>query len=129
MLKKIFVSICLAVLCIFIASPAGAELTAEEIARLGKDLTPMGAEMAGNKDGTIPPWEGGITSPPEGYKQGMHHPDPYADDEILFTITRQNMDKYADQLTPGHKAMLDLYDSFKINVYPTRRSASFPDRI
>ncbi len=129
MLRRTFVSISLAVLFIFIASSAGAKMSAEEIARLGKDLTPSGGEMAGNKDGTIPAWEGGITSPPEAYKQGMHHPDPFADDAVLFTITKQNMDQYADKLTPGHKAMLELYDTYKMNVYPTRRSASFPDRI
>ena len=31
-----------------------AEITEEEAARLGKDLTPLGGEMAGNADGTIP---------------------------------------------------------------------------
>lgn len=129
MLRRTLVSISLAVLFVFIASSVGAKMTAEEIARLGKDLTPMGGEMAGNQDGTIPPWEGGITSPPEGYKPGMHHPDPFADDAVLFTITKKNMNQYAGKLTPGQKAMLALYDSFKMNVYPSRRSASFPARI
>ena len=67
--------------------PAQAELTADEVARLGADLTPVGAEKAGNADGTIPAWEGGITKPPAGYKPGDHHPDPYAGDKVLFTIT------------------------------------------
>ncbi|MBC2717176.1 MAG: DUF1329 domain-containing protein [Desulfobacteraceae bacterium] len=129
MLRRTLVSISLAILFVFIAASAGAKMTAEEIARLGKDLTPLGGEMAGNKDGTIPPFEGGIASPPEGYEPGMHHPDPFADDPVSFTITKQNMDQYADKLTPGHKAMLDLYDSFKMNVYPSQRSASFPARI
>ncbi len=101
----------------------------EEIERLGADLTPLGAERAGNAEGTIPAWEGGITTPPAGYEPGMHHPDPYAGDEILFTITASNRDQYADKLTPGHQAMLRTYDSFKMNVYPTRRSASCPQRI
>ncbi len=129
MLKKTLVCISLAMLLAFGVTSVGAKITSEEIARLGKDLTPLGGEMAGNKDGTIPPWEGGITTPPEGYKVGMHHPDPFSDDKILFTITKQNMNQYADKLTPGHKAMLNLYDSFKINVYPTHRSASCPERI
>ncbi len=64
--------------------------------------------MAGNKDGTIPAWEGGITSPPEGYKVGMHHPDPFADDPVSFTITKQNMDQYADKLTPGYRVIFFL---------------------
>jgi hypothetical protein len=129
MLKRTFVSISLAILFVFMASSAGAKITAEQIARLGNDLTPLGGEMAGNKDGTIPPYEGGITSPPENYKKGMHHPDPFADDKILFTINKENMDQYTDKLTPGHKAMLDLYDSFKMHVYQSRRTAAFPERI
>jgi len=110
-------------------SPAQAAASPEEVARLGADLTPLGAEKAGNGDGTIPAWEGGITTPPAGYKPGKHYVDPYADDAILFTITGQNMDEYADKLTPGHQAMLRTYDTFKMHVYPTRRSASYPQRI
>ena len=49
------------------ALPAYAKLTAAEAARLGADLTPMGAEKAGNKDGTIPAWTGGVCSPPAGF--------------------------------------------------------------
>ncbi|MBW2366849.1 MAG: DUF1329 domain-containing protein [Deltaproteobacteria bacterium] len=129
MLKKILLSISLAALIVWTASMAGAKMTPEEIDRLGKDLTPLGGEMAGNADGTIPPWEGGITEPPAGYKPGMHHPDPFPDDKVLVTITKANMDQYADKLSVGHKAMLKMYDSFKIHVYPTRRTASCPQRI
>ncbi|MBN2468503.1 MAG: DUF1329 domain-containing protein [Deltaproteobacteria bacterium] len=117
----------LLVLCLSISARAG--MPTQEIARLGDDLTPLGAEKAGNQDGTIPAWEGGIVTPPPGYSPGMHHPDPYAEDPILFTITTANIDQYADKLTPGQQAMLKAYDTFKINVYPTRRSASFPQRI
>ncbi|MCF6323967.1 MAG: DUF1329 domain-containing protein [Gammaproteobacteria bacterium] len=112
-----------------LSATASAQPDADEIARLGNDLTPMGAIKAGNSDGTIPPWEGGITTPPAGYKKGDHHPDPYADDKIRFTITKDNMAQYADKLSAGHKAMLEAYDSFYINVYPTKRSAAAPQRI
>ena len=106
-----------------------AELPPDQVARLGNDLTPLGAEKAGNADGTIPAWTGGITTPPQGYTPGAHHPDPFADDEVLFTITGANMDQHADKLTPGHRAMLETYGTFKMKVYPTRRSASCPQRI
>jgi hypothetical protein len=108
---------------------AVAKITPEEAAKLGAELTPVGAEKAGNADGTIPAWEGGITSAPAGYTPGDHHPDPYADDAVLFTITGANMGEYADKLTPGHKAMLETYDTFKMKVYPSHRSASYPQRI
>jgi hypothetical protein len=40
------------------------------------------------------------------------------------------MGQYADQLTEGHKALLTQYaDNYKLNVYPTHRSAAFPERI
>ena len=107
-----------------------AAVTESEAARLGQDLTPMGAIKAGNADGTIPAWDGGITTPPAGFNSGDHHPDPFATDKLLYTITAQNKDQYTDKLTAGHLAMLDTYpDSFKLNVYPSHRSASFPQRI
>jgi hypothetical protein len=102
----------------------------EEIARLGNELTPLGAIKAGNADGTIPAWEGGLTEPPAAYKPGEHLVDPYKDDQILFTISAANMDDHKDKLTPGQQALLTTYpDTYKMNVYPTRRSAAFPQRI
>lgn len=127
--SKPFVAICWAIVLASAATNAWARPSAEEIARLGQDLTPLGGEKAANQDGTIPPWEGGIVTPPAGYQPGDHHPDPYADDEALFTITAANMDRYADKLTPGQRALLETYDTFSIKVYPTRRSASVPQRI
>jgi hypothetical protein len=129
MLIKSSVAIGITFLLIGVSTLSWAKLSPEEIARLGKDLTPLGAEMAGSTDGTIPPWQGGITEPPAGYKKGDHHPDPFADDQVLFTIDATNMEKYADKLTVGHMAMLKTYPSFHMKVYPTRRSASAPQRI
>jgi hypothetical protein len=97
---------------------------------LGGELTPLGAIRAGNDDGTIPPWEGGITSPPERYKPGMHHLDPFEGDEILFTITADTVAEHAARLSPGQIAMLERYpDTWRMHVYPSRRSASFPQRV
>lgn len=112
---------------VLVAGQAFAQATPEQIARLGNDLTPFGSPRAGNADGTIPAWTGGITTPPAGYERGMFHPDPFADDEVLFTINAANVDRYADRLTAGHIAMLRQYPSFHMNIYPSRRSASAPD--
>ena len=101
----------------------------DQIHRLSEDLTPMGSERAGNADGTIPPWTGGITQPPAGYKPGDHHPDPFADDKPLFRITGANYKQYADKLGVGQIALLEKYpDTYFMDVYPTRRSTSFPQR-
>ena len=121
---------CALVLAVGTTATVWAELSPEEIATLGTTLTPMGGVMAGNADGTIPAWEGGITTPPPGYTLGEHYTDPFAADDILFTITAANMDQYADKLAVGQKALLETYpETYKMNVYPTHRSASFPQRI
>jgi hypothetical protein len=100
-----------------------------EIQRLSEDLTPMGSERAGNADGTIPAWTGGITAPPSNYTPGQHHPDPFPDDQPLFRIDASNFQQYADKLSVGQKAMFERYpDTFYMNVYQTRRTASFPQR-
>jgi hypothetical protein len=98
----------------------------DDVARLGNDLTPVGAERAGNAAGTIPAWTGGITEPPAGYIVGMHHPDPFAADQPLYTIARENLAEHRAQLTAGHVALLEAYPDYKLVVYPTHRSASAP---
>jgi len=111
-------------------APTDAKVSPEEAAKLGQELTPMGAIRSGNAEGTIPAWEGGITQPPTGYEVGMHHPDPFADDQPLFTITAANLDKYREKLSPGQIAMFKRYPkTWKMTVYLTRRSASFPQEV
>ena len=106
-----------------------AELSDAHVARLGEDLTPLGAERAGNAAGTIPEWAGGITAPPPGYSVGMHHPDPFAADQPLYTVTAQNLAEHREHLSAGHIALLEAYPTFKLVVYPTRRSASNPQSV
>lgn len=105
----------------------------EEAAHLGAELTPVGGEKAANADGGIPAWTGGIKSPADAgfanYHSGDHHPDPYASDKPLFTITAANMSQYATKLTEGHKALFKAYPDYKMEVYPTHRSAAVPERI
>jgi hypothetical protein len=106
---------------------AQAAVSADEAAQLGKTLTPMGAEKAGNAAGTIPVWDGGLSKAPAGYKEGAHYPDPYAQDKPLFTIDASNAERYKTKLTPGQVAMLKRYPTWKMTVYPSRRSAAFPE--
>lgn len=110
------------------ASLTMAEISAEQAARLGQDLTPVGAEKAGNADGTIPEWTGGLTESLPGWpNEDNYRPNPYADDEIQFTITAENMDQYADRLPEAAKAMFSAYpNEFRMNVYPSRRTAAYP---
>ena len=118
-----------AIALMFTATQGIAGPKPDEIGRLSDDLTPMGSERAGNADGTIPAWTGGITSPPAEYSPGDHHQDPFADDQPLFRIDGTNYQEYADKLSPGQIATLEKYDTYYMDVYPTRRSTSFPQRI
>jgi len=108
---------------------AHAEVPAAEAAKLGTTLTPVGAEKAGNAAGTIPAWDGGVTKAPAGYKEGEHYIDPFAQDKPLFSITAANLSQHQDKLSPGQIEMLKKYPTWKMNVYQTRRSASFPKAI
>ncbi len=118
----------IAVLALLLLAPAArAGVPAEEAARLGADLTPVGAERAGNAEGTIPPWTGGITAPPPGWEPGTWQRDPYPEDEPLFTISAANAAEHAAHLSEGQQALLRAYpDTWRMLVYRTRRSASYP---
>ncbi len=113
-----------------LATSVMAAVSADEAAKLGTTLTPLGAEKAGNADGSIPEWTGGLpknagTADDRGFLS-----DPFASEQPLFTITAQNVDQYKDKLTPGQVAMFKRYpDSFKIPVYPTHRSATAPQSV
>eukprot|EP01031_Cornospumella_fuschlensis_P048010 gene48010-58806_t len=43
-----------------LAATVMAAVSPDEAAKLGTSLTPLGAEKAGNADGSIPEWTGGI---------------------------------------------------------------------
>jgi hypothetical protein len=104
------------------AVPAWSQTAAD----LGKTLTPLGAIKAGNADKTIPAYEGGIATPPAGYKPGDHLADPFAAEQPSVKISAANMAQYADKLTDGQKAMLQRYPDFFLAIYPTHRTAAVP---
>ncbi|WP_166363944.1 DUF1329 domain-containing protein [Pseudomonas akapageensis] len=112
-----------------LAANVMAAVSVSEAAKLGTTLTPMGAEMAGNADGSIPAWKpmsktaGAVDS--KGFLA-----DPYANEKPLFTITAQNVDQYKDKLAPGQYAMFKRYpETFKMPVYPSHRGATVPDEV
>lgn len=119
-------AICVGVL---LSQQLSAAITKDEAERLRSDLTPVGAERAGNADGSIPAWTGEAIKPPAGYQgAGDHHPDPFKDDKPLITITAENLSQHAEKLTVGQKALFKAYpDTFKMNVYPSRRTANYPN--
>lgn len=100
---------------------------ADEVAKLGSTLTPVGAEKAGNADGSIPAWDGGLTNPPA--TDGVNLPNPFGGESPLFEITAGNVGQYKDKLSPGQVAMLEKYSTFKMRVFPSHRSAVFPQEL
>jgi hypothetical protein len=127
MRQQTLYTLCLASVLLF-TGPVAVAVPPEAADQLGgPELTPVGAERHGNSDGTIPPWNGGITEPPADYEPGSQHVDPYARDAALFTISAGNIEQYADKLSEGQQALLRSYPTWHMSVYPTRRSASYPD--
>lgn len=113
-----------------LASSAMAAVTPEEAAKLGTSLTPVGAEKAGNADGTIPEWTGGLPKNAGAVDAKGFLADPFANEKPLFIITAQNMEQYKDKLSPGQQAMLKRYpESYKLPVYPTHRTANLPANV
>ena len=109
---------------------ASAKVSVADAAKLDNELTPVGAVRAGNPDGSIPAWTGGITALPAGYNKGDHHADPFGNDQVLYTITGANYKEYVANLSPGQVKLFETYpDTYKMPVYPTRRSASYPDSV
>jgi hypothetical protein len=128
------IAICRAILIAALVFPAygsvDAAVTAEQASALGKELTPVGAEKAGSKDGAVPAWDGGQLGDVAGYVAGGARQDPFAGEGRLFSITAKNVDAHAARLTDGAKALLSKYpDSFRIDVYPTHRTAAAPQRV
>ena len=100
-----------------------------EADKLGKSLTPMGAEMAGNADGSIPAWKPMAKNAGTVDSKGFLS-NPFASEKPLFTITAQNVDQYKDKLAPGQYAMFKRYpETFKMPVYPSHRGATVPDDV
>ncbi|MBF8676804.1 DUF1329 domain-containing protein [Pseudomonas fulva] len=112
-----------------LATSVMAAVPAGEAAKLGTTLTPMGAEKAGNADGSIGPWQ--PLSKTAGSVDGKGFlADPYGTEQPLFIITAQNADQYKDKLSPGQMAMLKRYpDTYKLPVYKTHRGATVPAEV
>ncbi len=114
-----------------VANTAYAKATPEEIAKLGKELTCMGAEKAGSPNGVAEftgKWLG--AGPGMSAEVGKHPVDPYANEKPLFTITAQNLAQYGDKLSEGQKAMFKKYpNTYKMHVYPSHRDFRHEDSV
>ena len=111
-----------------VSASALAAVSAEEAAQLGKSLTPIGAEKAGNADGTIPAWTGAEPTIPAGATDWVR-PDPYAGEKPRLVITGKNADQYKDKLNAVTYALLKRFPTWRVDVYPTHRPVVYPAKI
>jgi hypothetical protein len=126
MIRKTLIAAVLAAL----SASTMAAVSPDEAKQLGTTLTPIGAEKAANKDGTIPEWTGEAVKAPAGFKAGSGtYQDPYAGDKPRLVITGQNADQYKDKLTAVTYALLKRYPTMRVDVYPTHRPVVYPKKI
>ncbi|HEX4895794.1 MAG TPA: DUF1329 domain-containing protein [Solimonas sp.] len=130
----------LAAALVVAAGPAGAAARPQDVARLGQDLTPVGAERAGSR-GTTPAEQSRSRAPKDEFEVAEDPPAtipawqarpelPSADEKPLFVINWTNMNRYRDQLTESHAWLLQAYpNTYVMNVYPSRRTVAWPQAI
>ncbi|HEU0196646.1 MAG TPA: DUF1329 domain-containing protein [Nevskiaceae bacterium] len=116
-----------ATLTIAAAAAAAAALgTAYAAAPSGQKLTVFGAIAAGNAAGTIPAYTGGLAAHP---KAADETPYPFATEKPRLVITAKNYKQYADKLDAATKILFERYPNYRMEVYPTRRTASYPESV
>ncbi len=124
-MKHKFITALSLALTLPLANTAGAKVPAAEAQALQDGrLMPLGGEMQGSADRSIPAWDGGLKHPPAEWKGNGHRlVDPFPEDQPLFTITAENFGQYKDRLTPGQVALFERYPkTYRLPVYPTRRT-------
>ena len=113
-----------------LAGSVTAAVSPDEAAKLGSSLTLVGAEKAASSDGAIPAYAGGLTSAPAGFKAGdSMRPDPFASEKPLMVIDGKNVEQYKNQLSATTVELARRYPTFRVDVYPTHRSAALPDTV
>ena len=126
MFRTSLMAAAIAALC---AGNTQAAVSADEAKQLGTTLTAIGAEKAGNKDGTIPEYTGGI-KPPADFKAGSAvRPDPFANEKPRLVITGKDMAAQSDKLTEGTKELLKRFPTMRVDVFPTHRTVALPQRV
>ena len=113
-----------------LAGSVFAAVSAEEAAKLGSSLTPLGGEMAGNAAGTIPAWTGGLSKGAAAVDANGFLSDPFAGEKPLFTITAENLAQHQDKLSEGQLAMFKRYPAtYRMPVYTSHRTTAVPQSV
>ncbi len=103
-----------------------AKVSNQEAAKLGGELTMIGAQVSGNKNGSIPGYTGGLKQD----KSADQFADVFANEKPLFTITAKNLSEYRNKLTDGQIALFEKYpETYVMPVYKTHRTSAYPQHV
>lgn len=116
-------------LALLMAGQAPAFAKNTDAGQLDGHLNPMGGERAANADGSIPAWDGGLKPGSLSASSNGDYADPFAAQKPLVVISAANASQYQDLLTPGQAAMLKRFPDYRMNVYPSQRTARMPDDV
>jgi hypothetical protein len=111
----IIIGIIVGIACVVVAPAARAAVSGADASALQGRLTPMGAERAGNADGTIPAWTGAVTPA-----------DPDGREVPVLTIDAGNAQRYANRLPEGALALFARFADYRMQVFPTHRTGVAP---
>lgn len=129
-MQKIVIGACGLVLSLVATAVAAQSLSQSDIDQLGTNLTPVGAEKAGNAAGTIPEWTGGLGTDAGQSLANNFLDNPFKGEQPEFVITAQNYQEYRDNLTPGQVALFERYpETYRMPVYQSKRTVGFPQSV
>ena len=110
-------------MCFFVFTDLHAAVTSEQAEQLKNELTPLGATRKANVDGSIPAWG------QDHYDQVSHSKwlREIEKEQPLVIINYENMESHKAHLSIGLQKLLTSYpDTFNIPVYPSHRTAKYP---
>jgi hypothetical protein len=107
--------------------PVRAQSSVPDPALLTTTLTPIGAERAGNADGSIPAWTGGVASPALAPDQNAYV-RMFTDEQPIYVVDAANMDQYKAMLSPATQYQITKF-GLSLKVYPTHRTAALPQYV
>ncbi len=117
-------------MAMMLAAQAQAAVSEQEAAKLGSSLTQVGAEKAANADGSIPAYNGGLTTAPASFKAGdSMRPDPFASEKPVLVIDGKNVDQYKGMLTATTVELAKRFPTYRVDVYPTHRTVVLPQTV
>jgi hypothetical protein len=114
--------------CIVLAAAPLCFAQSRDAARLGKELTAVGAEPAAGAGGAIPAFAPGGAFEP-GWAPGKSRAAffKFKGDKPLYSIDAANVDQHAAKLSPGQVALIKQVKGYRMDVYPSHRTCANPD--